>query len=435
MMKGQAVQIVLVAIPLMGAALGLLVWSKPRQLKAWSLFVAVASLLMLVGLSGRLTVPVEGMALLYLLPVVAGLSLLGQPIHRDNRPAWVMTLVLLGLGLGVLGSMDGVKLILFVLLFGLVGALLYRYRSISGSVPWWGIGTYGLGMACAIVALIAIPPVSSVAFLVSCAILLPLVPFHGGYVAAFRGLPGNLPAFLALLLPSLGFHGLLTLIPGLSESTVQTLVILAMAGMLYGSLKALTQSRVRLVLAYAGLSFFSILWWYLAVTRTAPPQTVVYLSSVGLATSGLLLAWYAIQSRYGDVDLRAIRGLVYRMPRFAVLISLLALAAMGLPPFGLFSGFMGMLLAPSLIFSGALLVVLVTWLAASWYILEMVQGLLFGPQRLDLWYADLRRTEFASLLICVLLLIALGFAPSCYFESGTPMSPSHVVMEFLSWNK
>ncbi|MSR25369.1 MAG: hypothetical protein EXR96_09890 [Nitrospiraceae bacterium] len=435
MMKGQAVQIVLVAIPLMGAALGLLVWSKPRQLKAWSLFVAVASLLMLAGLSGRLTVPVEGMALLYLLPVAAGLSLLGQPIHRENRPAWVMTLVLLSLGLGVLGSMDGVKLILFVLLFGLVGALLYRYRSISGSVPWWGIGTYGLGMACAIVALIAIPPVSSVAFLVSCAILLPLVPFHGGYVAAFRGLPGNLPAFLALLLPSLGFHGLLTLIPGLSESTVQMLVILAIAGMLYGSLKALTQSRVRLVLAYTGLSFFSILWWYIAVTRTAPPQTVVYLSSVGLATSGLLLAWYAIQSRYGDVDLRAIRGLVYRMPRFAILISLLALAAMGLPPFGLFSGFMGMLLAPSLIFSGALLVALVTWLAASWYILEMVQGLLFGPQRLDLWYEDLRRTEFASLLICVLLLIALGFAPSCYFESGTPMSPSRVAMEFLSWNK
>lgn len=435
MMRGQAVQIVLVAIPLVGAALGLLVWSKPQQLKAWSLFVAVASLLMLVGLSGRLTVPVEGMALLYLLPVAAGLSLLGQPSHQDNRPAWVMTLVLLGLGLGVVVSLGGVELILLVLLFGLVSVLLYRYRSISGSVPWWGIGTYGLGMVCAIVALIAIPPVSSVAFLVSCAILLPLVPFHGGYVAAFRGLPGNLPAFLALLLPSLGFHGLLTLIPGLSESTVQTLVILAMAGMLYGSLKALTQSRVRLVLAYAGLSFFSILWWYIAVTRTAPPQTVVYLSSVGLATSGLLLAWYAIQSRYGDVDLRAIRGLVYRMPRFAILISLLALAAMGLPPFGLFSGFMGMLLAPSLIFSGALLVVLVTWLAASWYILEMVQGLLFGPQRLDLWYADLRRTEFASLLICVLLLIALGFAPSCYFESGTPMSPSRVAMEFLSWNK
>jgi len=435
MMRGQAVQIVLVAIPLMGAALGLLVWSKPRQLKVWSLLVAVASLLMLVGLSGRLTAPLEGMALLYFLPVVAGVSLLGQPIHQDNRPAWVMTLVLLGLGFGVLASMDGVELILLVLLFGLVGVLLYRYRSISGSVPWWGIGTHGLGMVCAIVALIAIPPVSSVAFLVSCAILLPLVPFHRGYVAAFRGLPGNLPAFLALLLPSLGFHGLLTLIPGLSESTVQTLVILAMVGMLYGSLKALTQSRVRLVLAYAGLSFFSILWWYIAVTRTAPPQVVVYLSSVGLATSGLLLAWYAIQARYGDVDLRAIRGLVSRMPRFAVLISLLALAAMGLPPFGLFSGFMGMLLTPSLTFSGALLVVLVTWLAASWYLLSLMQQLLFGRHRPDLHYEDLRRTELASLLTFVVILLALGIAPSRVFESGTPTQQARAAMESLSWNK
>jgi NADH-quinone oxidoreductase subunit M len=289
-------------------------------------------------------------------------------------------------------------------------------------------------MVCAIIALVAAPPISVLALLPVCAILLPLAPFHGGYAAAFRGLPGNLPAFLAVLLPGLGFHRLLALIPNLSEPAVRTVAILALAGMLYGSLKALTQTRVRLVLAYAGLSLFSILWWYLVVTRTAPPQAVVYLSSVGLAISGLLLAWYAIQVRYGEVDRRAISGLVSRMPRFAVLISLLALAAMGLPPFGQFSGFMGLLLAPSLTFSGALFVVLVAWLATSWYILEMVQGMLFGPQRPDLRYADLRRTEFASLLLCVLLLLALGFAPACYFESGTPML-SHVAMEVLSWNR
>jgi len=415
--------------------MGGVAWSIPQRLKVWSLLVTVVSLLMLIGMAGRLPVPIEGMVFLSLLPVVAGVSLLGQPVHRDNRPAWLMTLVLLGLGLGVLIGQDSVGLILLAIVLALVGVLIYRYRAMSGSLPWWGIGTYSLGLVCVIVALMAAPPISSIARLLVCMMLLPLVPLHGGYVAGFRGLPGNLPAFLALLLPSLGFHGLLSLIPSMSESTVQTLVILAMVGMLYGSLKALTQSRVRLVLAYAGLSFFSILWWYIAVTRTAPPQAVVYLSSVGLATSGLLLAWYAIQARYGDVDLRAIRGLVYRMPRFAVLISILALAAMGLPPFGLFSGFMGMLLAPSLTFSGALLVVLVTWLAASWYILDMVQGLLFGRQRPDLRYADLCRTEFASLVILVVILIVLGFAPSCYFEPGTPMSPSRVAMEFLSWNK
>jgi NADH-quinone oxidoreductase subunit M len=238
-----------------------------------------------------------------------------------------------------------------------------------------------------------------------------------------------------VLLPGLGFHELFTLIPILPEPTARALASLAMASMLYGSLKALTQTRVRLVLAYAGLSFFSILWWYLATMKTALPQAVVYLSSVSLATSGLLLAWYAIQARYGDMDRRAISGLVFHMPRFAVLISLLALAAMGLPPFGLFSGFMGLLLAPSLTASGTLFVVLAVWLTASWYLLEMVQGLLFGPQRSDLRYADLSRMEFVSLLICVLLLLALGFTPSCYFESGASMPPSRVAMEFLSWSR
>jgi len=434
-MTVQTAQILLVVTPLLGAAVGGVAWSPPQRLKVWSLLVTVVSLLMLIGMAGRLPVPIEGMVFLSLLPVVAGISLLGQPVHRDNRPAWLMTLVLLGLGLGVLISQDSVSLILLAIVLALVSVLIYRYRAMSGSLPWWGISTYSLGLVCVIVALMAAPPISSIARLLVCMMLLPLVPLHGGYVAGFRGLPGNLPAFLALLLPSLGFHGLLSLMPNLPEPVPAALVMLALTGMVYGSLKALTQSRVRLLLAYGSLAFWSILWWYVAATRASAPQAVVYLIALGLSTSGLLLAWHAIQARYGDMEPRAIRGLVYHMPRFAVLISLLALAAMGLPPFGLFSGFMGMLLAPSLTFSGALLIVIVTWLMASWYILDMVQGLLFGRQRPDLRYADLCRTECASLVILVVILIVLGFAPSRYFESGTPTPQTFAAVEFLSWNK
>lgn len=434
-MTVQTAQILLVVTPLLGAAVSCVAWWAPQRLKVWSLLVTVVSLLMLIGMAGRLPVPIEGMVFLYLLPVVAGVSLLGQPVHQDNRPAWLMTLVLLGLGLGVLISQDSVGLILLAIVLALVGVLIYRYRAMSGSLPWWGISTYSLGLVCVIVALMTAPPISSIARLLVCMMLLPLVPLHGGYVAGFVGLPGNLPAFLALLLPSLGFHGLLSLVPSLPEPVRAALVMLALTGMVYGSLKALTQSRVRLLLAYGSLAFWSILWWYVAATRTSAPQAVVYLIALGLSTGGLLLAWHAIQARYGDMEPRAIRGLVYHMPRFAVLISLLALAAMGLPPFGLFSGFMGMLLALSLTFSGALPIVIVTWLMASWYILDMVQGLLFGRQRPVLRYADLHRTEFASLVILVVILIVLGFAPSCYFESGTPTPQTFAAVEFLSWNK
>lgn len=372
--------------------------------------------------------------LLYLLPVVAFLSLLGQRAHQENRAAWLMILALLGLGLGALVSQDGIGLVPRSLLLGLLGALLYRDRAVSGSVPWWGIATCGAGFAGFLVAAFTAPPLSTVALLIACATLLPLAPFHGGYVAAFRGLPGNLPSFVALLLPVLGFHLLLTLLPALSAEMRQVLAVLALAGALYGSLKALAQTRMRLLLAYANLSFFSILWWYVAATRTAPPQAAVYLGSVGLATCGLLLAWHAIRIRYGDMDLRAIRGLAYAMPRFSTLLFLLTLAATGLPPFGVFSGFMGMLLTPSLPLSGALLVIVVAWLAASWYFLGLSHRLIFGQHRPDLRYEDLRWTEAASLLAILFLLTVLGLVPAGAWESGTPMQP-YAAMESSLWNR
>jgi NADH-quinone oxidoreductase subunit M len=214
------------------------------------------------------------------------------------------------------------------------------------------------------------------------------------------------------------------------------MTILALVGALYGSIKALAQSRVRLLLAYGSLSFFSILWWFVAVSRTIMPQAVVFLASVALVTSGLLLTWQVVRTRYGDdVDPQAISGLFRRMPQFAVLFSLLALAAMGLPPFGVFAGFMGMLLTASLTSSAALLVMMVAWLAASWYILDMVQRLLFGRERSDLRYEDLRRSELASLLIVVLIVIALGVAPASLF--GIKQQPPSVgaVKESVSWNR
>lgn len=422
------------AISFAGAVSGFAIWSRPMALKIWALAVALASLATLVVLSGPLAGAATGWSLPVLLPIAAFLSLLGQPPHEDNRAAWVMTLLLLGFGLGVLAGRDGTGMILLALLLILLVVLLYRYRALSVSHLWQGIGMYGFGVVCLMTALAAAPPVSAVAFLAVCAMLLPLAPLHAGYVAALAGLPGNLPAFLACLLPVLGFHGLLAVFPNLPEAVRIALPALGLAGAVYGALKALAQSRVRALLAYANLSFFSILWWYLAVVRTVPPQAILYLAAVGLVTSGLLLAWYAIRARYGDMDLRAIRGLAHPMPRFAVLFALLALAGMGLPPFGVFAGFMGLLLAPTLPLAGAL-VVIVVWLAASWYFLDLLQRLLFGRHRPDLRYEDLHRAEFAALLMLVLILFVMGLAPARVFAPGAPVSPGQVATEAISWNR
>jgi NADH-quinone oxidoreductase subunit M len=260
--------------------------------------------------------------------------------------------------------------------------------------------------------------VSSVASLLACAVLLPLVPFHDGHLTALTRLPGSLPSFIVLLLPIAGLHGLATVLPTVPDVVAWTVSVFALVGASYGAVKALAQSRVRLLLAYGSLSFFSMIWWFAATPRAATPRAALMVGTVGLATSGLLIAWQVIRTRYGDdVDPQAVSGLASEMPQYAVLLSLLALAAMGLPPFGVFAGFMGLLLSSPFPSTVGLFITLLAWLAASWYIMQMVQRLLFGLRRPELRYTDLLKAELASLLIVVLVLLALGLAPATLFAS------------------
>jgi NADH-quinone oxidoreductase subunit M len=94
-----------------------------------------------------------------------------------------------------------------------------------------------------------------------------------------------------------------------------------------------------------------------------------------------------------------------------------------------------MLLTTALTSSVALLVMMIAWLAASWYILDMVQRLLFGRERSDLRYEDLCRSELASLLVILLIVIALGIAPSSLFGITQPPSKAEAVKEAVSWNR
>jgi NADH-quinone oxidoreductase subunit M len=428
--------LLLAAVPIVGAMLGLAVWSQPVKLKVWSIVVTGLSLLAVIGMSGHVAETIEGQIFLYLLPLAAGISLLGGPVHLQHRLSWVLTLLFLGLGSGILTSHQVVGQVAVAVLLGLITFLLYWHHNPLWPRSWWGICVFGLGSLCAGLAAIASPPVSAMASLLACAILLPFLPFHHGYVSALTRLPGSLPSFIVLLLPAIGLHSLATVIPTVPDIAISTVTVLALVSALYGSIKALAQSRVRLLLAYGSLSFFSIFWWFVAVSRTIMPQAVVFLAALALVTSGLLMSWQVVRTRYGDdVDPQAISGLVKRMPQFAVLFSLLALAAMGLPPFGVFTGFIGMLLTTALTSSVALLVMMIAWLAASWYILDMVQQLLFGRERPDLRYEDLRRSELASLLIVLLIVIALGVAPASLFGITQQPPNPEVVKEFISWNR
>ena len=436
MMDGALMSWLLAGIPLLGALASLPFWSRPERLKVSSVIWSVVSLGSVAGLAGQLETPPEGLLPLYLLPLTAVIALLGQPVHEDHRLSWIMTLIFLGLGLSVLTSQPRTGNLMLMLLLSMTAILLYRYHSALWPMSWWGIGTYGFGALCALLAIAAGSPLASVASLLACAVLLPLVPFHDGHLTALTRLPGSLPSFIVLLLPVVGLHRLAAVLPPAPDAVVSTLSLLALAGASYGAVKALAQSRVRLLLAYGSLSFFSMLWWFAAATRAATPRAALMVGTVGLATSGLLVAWQVVRTRYGDdVDPQAVSGLASGMPQYAVLLSLLALAAMGLPPFGVFAGFMGLLLSSPFPSTAGLFITLLAWLAASWYIMQMVQRLLFGLRRPELRYTDLLRSELVSLLIVVLILLALGLAPATLFTPGQAPPRINAVKESITWNR
>ncbi|OLB61258.1 MAG: hypothetical protein AUH96_12350 [Nitrospirae bacterium 13_2_20CM_2_61_4] len=78
---------------------------------------------------------------------------------------------------------------------------------------------------------------------------------------------------------------------------------------------------------------------------------------------------------------------------------------------------------------------LIAWLTASWYIMQMVQQLLFGVRRPDLRYTDLLRTEFASLVMVILVLLALGGASSNLLGPERTTPPTSANVEAIQWNK
>src|SRR5581483_10392400 len=195
------------------------------------------------------------------------------------------------------------------------------------------------------------------------------------------------------------------------DDWLPAIAVFAVFGTVYGSFRAFVQSRVVRLLAYGGFALITVIWWHLASLHAATVAAFSFLGALTLVIAGLRLAWQAIEHRYGDVAIGQLPGLARTMPRFAFLFGLLVTAAMGLPPFGVFTGYVHMLLSPAPTLTAALFLVLFGWFAASWYWIAMLQGVLFARHRTDVPYDDVRWTEAAAAIVIVAALLAIGALP------------------------
>jgi NADH:ubiquinone oxidoreductase subunit 4 (subunit M) len=93
-----------------------------------------------------------------------------------------------------------------------------------------------------------------------------------------------------------------------------------------------------------------------------------------------------------------------------------------------------MVLDPSVAGTWGQAAILAAWLAASWYLFKLVQRVLFGQNRADIQYQDLRGMEVSVLAIVVLMLAALGLAPYAFVDADTLAGFALSTLDLSTWN-
>jgi NADH-quinone oxidoreductase subunit M len=215
----------------------------------------------------------------------------------------------------------------------------------------------------------------------------PVFPLHTWLPLAHVEAPTAGSVMLAGVLLKLGTFGFLRLCLPMFPDACRTvgiplISILAVIGIIYGSLCALAQRDIKKLVAYSSVAHlgFCMLGLF-ALNSAGVSGGVLQMINHGLSTGGLFLLVGMIYDRYHTRQLDDLQGLAARLPLLAVAMVFISMASIGLP--GL-NGFVGEMLSLAGMFRrhplyavlGATGIVL-----GAWYLLGMLQHAFFGPLR------------------------------------------------------
>ncbi len=218
-------------------------------------------------------------------------------------------------------------------------------------------------------------------------IKVPVFPVHTWLPLAHVEAPTAGSVLLAGVLLKLGTYGFLRLCLPLFPAACSTvgfalMSVLAVVGIVYGSLCALAQRDIKKLVAYSSVAHlgFCMLGLF-ALNAEGIAGGVLQMVNHGLSTGALFLLVGMVYERYHTRMLDDLGGLASRLPLLACAMVFISLSSIGLP--GL-NGFVGEILSLAGMFKrspmyavlGAAGVVL-----GAWYLLTMLQHVFFGPER------------------------------------------------------
>jgi NADH-quinone oxidoreductase subunit M len=256
-------------------------------------------------------------------------------------------------------------------------------------------------------------------FLLAFVIKIPLVGFHTWMAPAYGSSPTPTVVIMSAIMAKLGIYGIWRFGFGLFDTTLiyyaPTIITLALIGLLYYAIRAITEDNLRKMFAYSSGSHLSLIALGLFLANIyAWSGSLYFIATHAMASAGMFLMIGLTYKRFKTVQISALGGIASKAPKFTFFFAFFALCIAGLPGTG---GFV----AELLIIIGAFkanfwigVLTATTMLSAMLYIFWMLQRTLFGTANNDIHYEDLSFREVIMLLPLVILLLATGIVPSLF---------------------
>lgn len=468
---------IVIFLPLVGAVVALFLGPRPKAIWAWAVAVTAADLVLacllwaffdygqagmqfvdrlawIEALGIQYSVGVDGISL-WLLILTSFLGLVavllsGKLMGKDARS---YTFFLLTLQAGVLGVFAAIDLVLFYIFWEAVLIPAYFLIGRWGSDPLarqratYKFFLYTMaGSALMLVAILALAvlnyqatgvltfdrlalydlplaqPVQMglfLAFALAFAVKAPVWPLHSWLPDAYVQAPTPVAVLLAGVLSKMAVYGLirfcLPLFPTAFDAARPWIWLLAIVGIVYGSLVALVQRDVKRLVAYSSLAHMGLIVAGVAAANAEGVQGALLQSvSHGLTVTALFIFVDLLESRRGTRNLADFGGLWKSLPILGTLLLTVILASIGLPGLSGFPGEFSMLTGIFLQSAAAAVFAALGIILGAWYMLSLFRKAFAGPlaHPENRTLPDLSRREATLVLPLVVLMFVVGILPN-----------------------
>ncbi len=256
-------------------------------------------------------------------------------------------------------------------------------------------------------------------FFASFAIKVPMFPFHTWLPDAHVQAPTAGSVMLAGILIKLGAFGFirfsLPFFPLASQYFAETIFILSVIAIIYGSFVALMQEDMKKMIAYSSVAHMGfVTMGIFSFTQQGIEGAIMQMISHGIISAALFICVGFIYDRLHTKKISDLGGIASKMPNFAMLAMIFTVGSIGLPGT---SGFVGEFLTIIGTFKVNKLIASLAGLGVIFgacYMLWLYKRVWFSGvhnKKIDK-ISDLDFCEFVALLSLAIIVMALGMFPS-----------------------